>query len=388
MRDADIIGQDNRALQAAVDYVGNLGGGTVLIGPGVYLMEDALHLCSHVTIRGEGDKSVLRKSPGRMSLLAADGDYGDDQLTLADPSGFQVGMGVAVADDHAHGFHVTVATIVASEGNVFQINGTFQADYVMSGHAYAANVFPIVSGRYVENIRLKNLTIEGNKTENMLLTGCRGAGIYFHRARKVEIIACTVRDYNGDGISFQQSEDVQVVECLCQGNSKLGIHPGSGSQRPVIGRCRSLDNGEIGLFFCWRVKHGMALDNELLRNGHAGLSIGHKDTDNLIEGNVISGNGVVGILFRDELEPQGAHRNRVLNNTIQDNGNEKEGYGIKISGETHDLLIRDNIIGDTRPAREKRQCIGVYVGVKSRDVTLEGNRFQGNAVQDVYREAA
>lgn len=32
--DADIIGHDNRALQAAVDYVANLGGGVVLIGPG------------------------------------------------------------------------------------------------------------------------------------------------------------------------------------------------------------------------------------------------------------------------------------------------------------------------------------------------------------------
>jgi len=180
---------------------------------------------------------------------------------------------------------------------------------------------------------------------------------------------------------------VQVVECLCQGNAKLGIHPGSGSQRPIVRRCRSLDNGEIGLFFCWRVKQGIAADNELLRNGHAGLSIGHKDTDNLIEGNAISGNRVVGILFRDELEPQGAHRNRVLNNTIQDNGNEEEGYGIKINGETHDLLIRDNLIGDTRPAGEKRQRIGVYIGAKARDITLEGNRLQGNAERDICQEA-
>ena len=29
---ATIIGKDNRVLQAAVDYIGNLGGGTVRIG--------------------------------------------------------------------------------------------------------------------------------------------------------------------------------------------------------------------------------------------------------------------------------------------------------------------------------------------------------------------
>ena len=51
-RDADIIGSDNRALQAAVDYVAGLGGGIVEIGEGDYLMRDSLHLRSHVTVRG------------------------------------------------------------------------------------------------------------------------------------------------------------------------------------------------------------------------------------------------------------------------------------------------------------------------------------------------
>ena len=52
VRDADIIGSDNRALQAAVDYVGNLGGGVVVIGPGEYQMRDSLHLRNRVTVRG------------------------------------------------------------------------------------------------------------------------------------------------------------------------------------------------------------------------------------------------------------------------------------------------------------------------------------------------
>ena len=57
---ADIIGKDNRALQAAVDYVGNLGGGTVEIGPGEYLMRDSLHLRSRVTVRGSGSLADRR----------------------------------------------------------------------------------------------------------------------------------------------------------------------------------------------------------------------------------------------------------------------------------------------------------------------------------------
>src|SRR5256885_139427 len=49
VRSGDMVGSDNRALQAAVDYVSGLGGGVVEIGPGEYLMRDSLHLRPHVT---------------------------------------------------------------------------------------------------------------------------------------------------------------------------------------------------------------------------------------------------------------------------------------------------------------------------------------------------
>ena len=40
--DADLVGSDNRVLQAAVDYLAGLGGGVVEIGPGEFLMRDSL----------------------------------------------------------------------------------------------------------------------------------------------------------------------------------------------------------------------------------------------------------------------------------------------------------------------------------------------------------
>ena len=71
---ADIIGTDNRALQAAVDYVAGLGGGIVEIGEGEYLMRDSLHLHSLVTVRGTKGKTILRKAKGYISPLAIDGE--------------------------------------------------------------------------------------------------------------------------------------------------------------------------------------------------------------------------------------------------------------------------------------------------------------------------
>lgn len=96
-RDADITGTDNLALQAAVDYVGNLGGGIVEIGPGEYLMRDSLHLRSRVTVPGVGAKTVLKKDREYRSLLAADGDFGEAAITVQDTAGFTIGRGIYAA---------------------------------------------------------------------------------------------------------------------------------------------------------------------------------------------------------------------------------------------------------------------------------------------------
>lgn len=106
---ADIIGTDERALQAAVDYVAGLGGGLVEIGEGEFLMRDSLHLRSGVTVRGRKGKTILRKADAATSVLALDGDFGEQQITLKEPAGFRPGMGVAIWDDKAGGFRDTRA---------------------------------------------------------------------------------------------------------------------------------------------------------------------------------------------------------------------------------------------------------------------------------------
>ena len=82
VRSGDMTGADNRALQAAVDYVASLGGGTVEIGPGEYLMRDSLHLRAHVTVHGTPGQTVLRKARSTSSKLKLDGDFGEEQFTV------------------------------------------------------------------------------------------------------------------------------------------------------------------------------------------------------------------------------------------------------------------------------------------------------------------
>ena len=373
---ADIIGKDNRALQAAVDYIANLGGGTVEIGPGEYLMRDSLHLRAFVTVRGARGETVLRKADSVTSALVQDGDYGEEQVTVTDAAGFEVGNGVAIWDSKSGGFHTTVARITGRNGNTFSIDTALNADCMVDNKAKAATVFPVISGRDIEGARVEHLIIEGNKSQNAHLNGCRGAGIYLYRGFGTVIRNCEVRNYNGDGISFQQSNDVIVEDCVSEGNANLGLHPGSGSQRPIIRACTARNNGEDGLFLCWRVRHGLFEGNLLENNGRFGISIGHKDTDNLLRLNKVRSNHEDGICFRNESLPMAGHRNRLEENTIENNGLKRDVAGIRVRGETGDLIFERNIIRDTRPADQKRQIIGIKVEEKAGPLKLNENRIE------------
>lgn len=379
--DADIVGHDQRALQAAIDYVAGFGQGTVEIGPGVYTMWDSLHLRSGVRLWGAGNSTVLRKCDGFSSPLLLDGDYGEEEITVADPTGFAVGHGVTILDDVAGGFHVTVTKIASGNGNTLAIAHPLLSDYLISQQAVAHRQFPVISGYYVHDCVVGNLTIDGNNASNVLLTGCRGAGIFLYRSPGTQIRQCAIHAYGGDGISFQQSNDVIVEDCLCEGNAQVGLHPGSGSQRPVIRRCVSRNNGQIGLFLCWRVRHGVFEDNVLEQNASVGISIGHKDTDNLFRGNVVADNGLWGIHFRDESEPMAGHRNRFINNRIVDNGQLSAGGGIRVDGATHDLEFERNWVGNA--INPPRQRVGISIGARARRIVLRRNRFVGH-VQDDY----
>jgi hypothetical protein len=88
---ADLTGTSDRVLQAAVDYVARLGGGTVKILPGTYTLRNAVYLASNIRIVGSGADSVLVKAPSITAKVSVDSDWYDQEVTLADARGFQRG---------------------------------------------------------------------------------------------------------------------------------------------------------------------------------------------------------------------------------------------------------------------------------------------------------
>jgi hypothetical protein len=145
------------------------------------------------------------------------------------------------------------------------------------------------------------------------------------------------------------------------------------------------DNGDIGLYLCWRVRHGLFQDNVMENNGHYGISIGHKDTDNEFVNNTVARNGLTGVYFREETLANAGHRNTFRNNKVLDNGNAKSGYGFYISPAAGGLVIENNQIAETR-AKGGTQRIGIYRAAGAGSVVNRGNQMSGHAEAD-YRDA-
>ena len=186
----------------------------------------------------------------------------------------------------------------------------------------------------------------------------------------------TARNYNGDGLSWQICHDVVVENCHSHDNVGLGMHPGSGSQRPII-RGNRIERNDIGVFFCWGVKFGLAEKNRIDECGSYGVSIGHRDNDNVVRDNDITASGKVGVLFRPERGKAFApHRNKVENNRIVDSGPE-EGVAIDVQGETDSIVLARNEI---RESRMPMQRIGIRLGPQAGQVELVDNKIEGLAV--------
>src|SRR5262249_1439379 len=156
--------------------------------------------------------------------------------------------------------------------NTFRLSNPLYLDYLVSHRATAALAFPVVGGWRVKNAAAEGLAVEGDRGRAEHLDGCRGGGSHLPEGDPATLRQRVVRGYRGDGISFQLSRRVTVEDCLSEKNGGLGLHPGSGSEHPVLRRNRSLGNDQDGLYVCWRVRHGVFECNELRDNKHNGLS--------------------------------------------------------------------------------------------------------------------
>ena len=374
-KEGDFAGSTEKVLQAAVDSVARLGGGTVKVLPGTYRLRNSVYLASKVRLVGSGADSVLIKEPSVKTKLVADSDWYDQEITLEESSGFRVGDGVVIRCKNPHNGGPTVLkrTLVARKGNRFKLDKALRDNVWQGGDPTVASLFPLISGELISDCVIENITLDGNREKNDHFDGNHSGCIFLQDCNRIAMRGVEARNNNGDGISWQISHDVVVEKCHSHDNADLGLHPGSGSQRPVI-RGNRIERCNIGIFFCWGVKYGLAEKNTIEGIRTASISIGHRDTDNIVRENVIKNSGIAGVLFRPERGPSFAgHRNRIERNEITNSGGD-DGVGIDIQGGTESIeLIENRIIEQRGPAKR----IGIRLGALTKQIQLTNNHVEG-----------
>jgi parallel beta-helix repeat protein len=325
----------------------------------------------------------LQKCDGFRTSFIIDADWGMLKAVVKDVTGFKKGMGIQLYDDeHNQGWDVTTAVITDIKDNVIYFDNNTNYDYLSSLNGIITNGCSIVEAVGVENVKIADLVVEGNKKTNDYINGCRGGGIYIHKSQNCLVENVTVNEFNGDSFSWQVDEDITVKGCEASNGNGLGFHPGTGSDHSIVENCISHNNKQDGIFLCWRVQNGIFRNNTVYANGDNGISIGHKDTDNLFENNHVYENGYQGVLFRDETEENSGHRNTFTNNVIENNGVTQESSGFYIGGETHDINITNNTI---RSSGKGNQSTAIFVGNKSSKIIASNNNISG-AKEIVYEK--
>jgi parallel beta-helix repeat protein len=379
--EGDLQGKDDKIIQAGIEYLSRLGGGTLRILPGTYDLRNAIHLRSHITLQGSGEKTVLRKTESVVTPLLRDSDWFEFGVQVKDARGFTPGGGIMLRSKTGPGdwqFDCLRATVTAIEGDVIYLDRLTKENYWVEKEAAAATIFPLLTAENVDDVAVKDIVLDGNRGQNEHINGNFSGAVFLQECNRWSFENVTARDYNGDGFSFQVCDDIQFRDCRAIDNADLGFHPGSGCQRPILRRCVS-ERNSIGVFFCWSVSDGIVEDCTLSQNRRFGVSIGHRDTDNIVRSCTMERNGEAGVLFRDEgSEFRGGHRNLIEDCTIRDSGGEKAGIGIDIQGKTQDIVVRDTRLVNTGGGNQRT---GVRLGKEAQRVVLQNVTFEGCPVE-------
>ena len=375
-KSGDLQGKDDKVLQAALDYLDRLGGGILQIFPGEYTLHNVLYLHSNLEIEGAGEATVLKKAPSITSPFARLTEWYETQVQVEDPSGFFPGCGVMLQwgpqkhPNRAHPQH----TVLEVDGDILTLDCESISGIGPENDASVITLFPLITGRNVHNVRVKDLVLEGNKEQNDYIDGNFAGGVFLTHCTHFTFDKVISRNYNGDGFSFQVCNDIHFEDCRAENNANFGFHPGSGAQRPIFRRCVARGNNR-GIFFCRGVNFGLVEDCDFSANRDAGIWIGDRDTDNRISNCTIEDNRQAGIVCTDrENSFRGAHRSILEKNLVRDNGWGADGVGIDIRGGTFDVEIRGNTFQDSGSGKQR---IGIRLSAAAENARLEANSCEG-----------
>jgi hypothetical protein len=355
-------------IQLNIDLLAQSGGGVLNLPAGDFILDRGLRLYDNITINGKGENTILRKAPGKIYPLAGYHNYGMRDLPLSSTDGLEPGMTVWITDDRTGGFHETIATITWVKDGWVGIDQGIRNDLSANASPRVITQYPLIWADSAKNIKINNLTIEGNKAGDPFELGsCRGGAIYFINSANAEVNHVQVNDFAGEGISFQMCQSVRILNSNFTGNRGNGLHPGAGSTDVLFDNCVADNNERYGFFFCVRANH-ITVRNCKFRSNQMGMSLGARDCYNLIEDCIIENNINGGIGTRPDPIPIEVHSCIIRRCIIANNGNSPQ---IDLQGPIHDIAIENCEITGTG--------VAIHIDIEAKNIYLDNNTHNGHS---------
>ncbi len=117
--EGDLQGNDDKIIQAGIEYLHRVGGGTLHILPGIYNLRNSIYLRPNITLCGSGENTVLRKTASVETPIVRDSDWYEYGVQVADPQGFIKGGGIILqSHPQSGGLNTLLTTITDIQKNV------------------------------------------------------------------------------------------------------------------------------------------------------------------------------------------------------------------------------------------------------------------------------
>jgi parallel beta-helix repeat protein len=373
-------------IQEAIDTLG-ADGGVVTIPSGEYLLRHSICVRGHITLRGSGDKTVLRKVKQLGSKLAAKVDAEGRSVRVQSAAGFRAGDEIGIYDANTVGWLHAHAVVREVRGNELLLDRRVGRAFDPAGGAAVINYFPAITGRGMTRVVLKDLTIDGRSKDNPGLAtvssrakgrppdlGFTFAAINLMEMTEGRVEGCRVKGWPADGISLQIGSRNVVRHCVVENCRGPGFHAGGRETDSEFSDNVARGNLGDGFYFCAWVTRVAVKNNKFTgnkENGIGGLGDGG-DTGNVVEGNLCRENDGNGISLWD------GERNTVQNNTCANNSRSAPGRYSGISlAKTDNSVVSGNRCFDDQPVRTQKH--GIEELTNCRGNTITGNDCRGNA---------
>ncbi len=248
---------------------------------------------------------------------------------------------------------------------------------------------PIVYGKNIYNVLIKNLSIIGAKTNSTPTENCDG--VYFDLIKRSRIEGIAVYDCAGNGVCLTGAGSIEnrLLYCSIRHNNMNGILQQLQSDSSVY-FCELGGNGYDGLRM-YTAGNNLVQGCTIFLNKGCGIRLTDAQQNRIVD-NRINTNSADGVRI-SVLTENWSDKNIISQNTIYDNGyNGGVGFsGVALNGDNQtegstlsikDCVISNNVVFNTKDWGNP-QSYGIREFGKNQDNLITGNTCTENTVINI-----